>query len=247
MSPASWRRGIAELQDAGLVVYRWSTVGFAAMIRPRQRFTAVPHFPDERMAHLSPRAAKTLLAVARRADNKTRTVRMRLATVARAMGRSVRTVQLGLAELRKAGVIETHQTGRALWMVVLTGLSDAVDRFAPTIAPRSRLLLRLLSSSTRDELLGALRALQRPGLAAALRQLGADDDAPTFNIAKRQCKARLRAHGLTAQQAEEVVVVCGADAVDDLLPRSGGRRADRLVWWLRNATERRWALTRSTP
>lgn len=148
-SRAAWRRAVGWLVDVGLIDYHTSNSGFRVKIHYMKRFTWVPSYADGRLRLATPRACKLLLAICRALDNATRSVRIRAATMAARLGRSIRTVQLALRELRDRAIIDSFRTGRSSWFsVIFAGQPSA----APLIAHRPGLLLRILSTTTRNEL-----------------------------------------------------------------------------------------------
>lgn len=147
LSRRRWSQAMATLAERGLIQLENRPGGFHARVRPTKRFTWVPSFRDGRLWRASPRALKVLLALARHAGNATGTLRVRLAKVAALLGRGVRSVQLGLNELRRRSCVETYRTGRANWFLIRRPGPDGADDRAPDIAPRARLLVRLLSST----------------------------------------------------------------------------------------------------
>ena len=174
-APATWRAATAELVAAGLVVCATGPRGFTARVRPSDRFSYVPSFPDQRVAQMSPRACKAFLALCRAFSNRSGSVKMRLTTLADRMGRSVRTASLALEELVTRCMVTVYRTGRASW-IVLRKPSEGDRRL---IAHQLRAGLRVLWSTPRA-------LLSRPKVP---RGTAAAKPASLFPMAKRLVRA----------------------------------------------------------
>lgn len=168
-SEATWRRATSELARLGLIEYRCTTNGYRARVRQDKRFTWIPTWADRTLELASPRACKALLSLCRAADNRTRTVRMRLDTLADRMGSCRRAAQMAVAELRDLNVIGSARTGRSCWWWIVKPADDPDLSFAPHHAHRSDLLVRLLSSTPETDI-GSACLSARQKIAATVQR-----------------------------------------------------------------------------
>lgn len=162
LSVKQWRHHIQPLLELGII--RYKTVrgsGYAAEVRyDGPRFTWVPSDPD--LSVLTGRACKTLLAICRVLDNRTRTQRILVGTIARRIGMGLRSVGLAIKELRCRCIIDNFRTGRSSWYAVNKPLRQYfeqphVAKHCPFTAHRKRLLLRLLLLLPLDSISAVLR------------------------------------------------------------------------------------------
>lgn len=216
-----WRtvkRALITLSNDGLIQLHWRGAGRCwTSLKVVKRFTWVPSLCAGSYARLSGRSVKLFWTICRGLDNSTKAMRFRLETLASRIGRSIRTVQLGLCELKGQGLLSVIRTGRSNWYMLERG----VDEPCPEIAPRARLGLRLLSSTTMESLYRGLRTLREKAERIARTAL-----CPLKLTAEQQSlRWRLTNRGWNGDDAQRIVYGYDVAEVRDELSRPGRRRS----------------------
>lgn len=226
-SERTWRRGAAELHELGLISIAVTTNGYQAHVPLRKRWTWVPTLRDGSIFAMTDSALRVLLAICRCAFNNSRSARIRIETIANLINRSRRTVQLALRELRNSGVLSSYRTGRSSWYVVWKNVGEA---FRETqIAHRSRLLLRLLSSSKQDEITWALSRLRDSTKAASVR--GGAGWMPKKGETWR--RAELMRLGVEFDDANDLLCRYDVFEIDRAILALNSRPKSRAAAWVR--------------
>jgi Mn-dependent DtxR family transcriptional regulator len=235
VSERSWRRATTELSEAGLIEYAVSCDGYRARPKIGTRFTWLPSFNDERLRLATPRCCKVLVAVCRAVHNATRSIRMRIKTIAQRIGRSARTVQLALHELAERCILDAHRTGRSNWFCVRSPEPDPqlFDQ-PPEVAHRAGLLLRLLSSSTPECL---SRVFQRrrfePETEKRIRSQWISPRG--LDPTRRGLVRQMRRFGVKPDEANVYALMYTPDEVHVALELAVGRRTEDPTGWFRRA------------
>lgn len=162
VTPSTCRKYLDELLVVGLITeLKVTTAGYVARVAVPRRFTWVPSFQDERLMRLTPQACKAFYTICRAASNKTRTIRMKLTTLAKRVGRAVRSVQLCLLELRDHGLVDSIRTGRSNIFRLAEPETQHDLPFSDCIAHRCRTLLRIVESTPLPLLAKTLGKMRR--------------------------------------------------------------------------------------